>query len=327
MAGELISRKEKHSVHSKAKSIVAGRYTTCRWKQAEKAIRNTGGGGESGSHAQAKPRTTASGTPTEAPLAAALQPLAMNPRLRTLVNRIVGLETAATITAAHIAAICENMRSLNPNYRSKLVYDLRQILRRIGRHDCEVGLPRLKKAQPREVTVATEEFEKVARTAGPALELAMLLSRDAAIRIGTVCALRVDQLDFKNNLINGSTKNNRRFNVPMTSRLRERLLFAAYRAKEPSDTVLGLYRTNRKAFGRDALEVQLKRARVSAGLKTSWGFHDLRRTAARALYNETKDIRKVQRLLAHANVATTFWYLGNATIDLTGEEIERSLNK
>jgi integrase len=54
----------------------------------------------------------------------------------------------------------------------------------------------------------------------------------------------------------------------------------------------------------------------------AWSMHDLRRTAARQLYDRTKDIRKVQRLLGHASPVATWWYIGNNGQPLTAAELE-----
>lgn len=58
-----------------------------------------------------------------------------------------------------------------------------------------------------------------------------------------------------------------------------------------------------------------------------WTLHDLRRTAARELYDNTRDLRLVQALLGHANLAQSLWYLSDATHTLTADHLEQSGRK
>jgi Phage integrase family len=52
-----------------------------------------------------------------------------------------------------------------------------------------------------------------------------------------------------------------------------------------------------------------KRCLERAGLSTDWSLHDLRHSAADALYRVTGDIVLAQQLLRHADVRTTRGYL------------------
>lgn len=221
-----------------------------------------------------------------------------------------------------MAQIAEQFHGLRPHYKATLQSQLRGLLRRLGRPETSIGIPRAIGVQPREVTVPALELEAVLRAAPPALHLALLLARDAGLRVGTIVKLRCCDCDFERRLILGNTKNNRRFNVPMTQRLYERLLWTVAESRDPENTVLELLRPTRKNYGVDAMEVQLRRAKQTAKVQGNWTFHDLRRTTARDLYTATGDIRKVQRFLSHVHLRTTFWYIGNQAIDLSPHELE-----
>jgi integrase len=171
------------------------------------------------------------------------------------------------------------------------------------------------------------ELEAVLRVAAPALHLAILLARDAGLRLGTVVRLKVSDCDFDRMELHGSTKNRRRFSIPMTSRLRARLLWVCSSGQDGDQTVLELLRPTRKPYGVDAMEKQLIKAKAAAKLHSHWTFHDIRRTTARDLYKATGDIRKVQRFLSHSNPRTTLWYLGNLAIELDKSEIETAINQ
>jgi integrase len=153
----------------------------------------------------------------------------------------------------------------------------------------------------------------------------MLLAREAALRIGTILQFSVSNCDFNRRQITGRTKRHASYTLPMTKRLYEKLLWCAAGARDALEPLLAQYHTGeRKTYEYASLHRALRDTQQAAGLRRgAWSFHDLRRTAARELYQSTKDIRKVQRLLAHSNPWHTFWYLGNAGLDLDAEDIEQ----
>jgi len=51
--------------------------------------------------------------------------------------------------------------------------------------------------------------------------------------------------------------------------------------------------------------------------------HDLRRTAAVAMLEQTHDIRTVQALLGHTDLKTTLWYLDHDSVKVDRETLER----
>ena len=225
------------------------------------------------------------------------------------------------LAAEHIAWTCEELHGLNPHYIQTLQSELRGLLRRLGRADLCQCIPAARGTLPREVTVPEVEFWATIAKAGPALELAMLIAHDAALRLGTICALTPDSLDWDAKTISGRTKRQNAFCVPMTTRLQERLSWAAAQCKSRDMTLLGSYRASPKPYRIDAIEVQLRRAKTQARAGP-WCFHDIRRTAARRLFDQTHDVRKVQRLLGHMHLRTSLWYLGNLSTELSVAELD-----
>jgi integrase len=182
----------------------------------------------------------------------------------------------------------------------------------------------LKPVRPRETTVPDIEFETVFRVAGPMLQLVLLLAREAGLRHATILHFTAANCNFETRMVSGRSKAYSSYTVPMSNRLFERLLFACAGAVDANEPLLCQYNQQRKKPHYNSLTCSLSRAKKLAGITAHWGLHDLRRTAARALYERTGDIRKVQRLLGHASPQQSWWYLGNAGITLTHQDMERT---
>ena len=182
----------------------------------------------------------------------------------------------------------------------------------------------MKPVRPRETIVSDLEFEFVFRVAGPMLQLIMLLAREAGLRHATILSFTAANCNFETRMVSGRSKAYSSYTVPMTNRLYNRLLFACAGAQDAREPLLCQFNRQRKKPHYNSLTSALSRAKKLAKVTTPWGLHDLRRTAARALYERTGDIRKVQRLLGHAQPNQSWWYLGNAGIDLTSADLERS---
>jgi integrase len=172
------------------------------------------------------------------------------------------------------------------------------------------------------VTVTELEFEQVFHAAGSALQLAMLLARDAGLRRAAIWNITAANCNFEKRIISGVTKNAAMYLVPMTQRLYERLLFVCASTNDAQESLLATFNVRRKKPNYGSMTNWLHETKKRAGVKTEWGFHDLRRTAARALYERTHDLRKVQRLLSHSNMQQSCWYLGAQGIDLEAADLE-----
>jgi integrase len=161
----------------------------------------------------------------------------------------------------------------------------------------------------------------VLEAAGPKLRLALLLARDAALRISACLKLEHRHIDFEANEIAGKTKRNTNYRVAMTKRLRDELAYASHIAK-PGKPIICVFNRYGLQPHQSSLSHELIKVKKTLGITRPWGFHDLRRTAARALYQRTGDIRKVQSLLGHTSLTSTLWYLGNAGQQPSAEELE-----
>jgi integrase len=201
---------------------------------------------------------------------------------------------------------------------------LRAALRAIGAPaGANAGIPGLKPVRPRETTVPDLEFEAVYRAAGPALQLALLLAREAGLRHKAIRELKLCNCDFENRALTGRTKAWSTYNVPMTKRLETKLRWFREGAEDWSLPILQRFNRAQLPLCATNLDHKLREAKKGAGCAGSWGFHDLRRTGARAIYAAFHDIRKVQRFLGHLNPQHSWWYLGLEATELTHADIEQ----
>ncbi|HUV70185.1 MAG TPA: tyrosine-type recombinase/integrase [Terracidiphilus sp.] len=213
-------------------------------------------------------------------------------------------------------------KAKTPAYQRALQWELRLFILRNGISvDTMRAFRKIARQGPREQLVPEDEFEAVFAIASNRLRLAMILARDAALRRSAIEQFTNSNIDFDHGEVFGTTKGNSRYRVPMTSRLREILsLIAPFAAKgEPLIATVGRDRRQVKAC---TLLWELKETQRKAGGPFEWSMHDLRRTAARQLYERSKDIRKVQRLLGHASPVATWWYIGNAATALDAADLE-----
>lgn len=206
---------------------------------------------------------------------------------------------------------------------------LRRALRLASAPAALIGaITQLPPAVPREITVPEEQFERALRHAPPYLELVMLLAHEAGLRINTARLLTRGHCDFETRRILGRTKGGARFDIPMTARLHDRILWFCAAAQADDEPLTAVFRLPRETPKLETLRKALSIAKREAGIvHCSWGMHDLRRSLARKLYLATGDLHKVQALLGHRMLHTTCWYLGNGLVQLRHGEIEGAASR
>lgn len=241
--------------------------------------------------------------------------------LRQAIFRHIAHLAIEEVKPHHVAAIVAEFRHINPVSRYSYISTLGSWLRRIGCGLATNGMPANPRPGPRERIVSAVEYEAAVRHASAPGALAMLLANEACLRAGAIATLCRHNLDFKQNVMRGKTKAGANYNVPMTPRVRERLLWVAAGA-EPEEPLVKSIAYRRTAQTAQTLDHHIRQAKKRAGISTAWTLHDLRRTAARRVYERTKDVRKVQRVLSHKSLATTMWYLGDAGTDVTAEDLQ-----
>ena len=148
----------------------------------------------------------------------------------------------------------------------------------------------------------------------------LLLCRDAALRAAT--AYGVCGGNIVKGRIQVKTKNHGSIAVPLGVELQGMVSAAvalSRSARQPLIEALGAPGGPHHA---GAMHHRLKRAKERAGVTSVWTFHDLRRTAAQALYEQSRDLRTVQSLLGHKQIGNTLRYLNAARVELTPEMLK-----
>lgn len=210
------------------------------------------------------------------------------------------------------------------NYQRAMQWELRLFVLRNGCNPLILGgLRKIPRQGPREQLAPCDEFESVYAIASNRLRFAMVLARDAALRRSAIETFSNANIDWDHGEIFGVTKNDTRYRVPMTKRLRT-ILAGVSACAEPGETFLGALSRDRRAIKACTIlsELKLTQKKQNDGQPMKWSLHDLRRTAARELYQRTQDIRKVQRLLGHQSPLATWWYIGNVGQHLDASDLE-----
>lgn len=117
--------------------------------------------------------------------------------------------------------------------------------------------------------------------------------------------------------------------IPATPRLKV-LLDAAATSTPPGTSLVSAL--NGKPLTATGASYQFQRMRAAAPIRQDLRTHDLRRTMATALYDQTKDLRAVQAFLGHKSLLSTVTYIaphdpGQLKKLLTSAEIPLSMQR
>jgi integrase len=220
------------------------------------------------------------------------------------------------LTAATILEISDTIarsgRALHT--RSNYASALRRILRYLWEFHAAPKLDsyvrRYPGLRPRNVLVNDDEREALLAAAPPHMKLWLLLCGDLAIRSGTACRLAPAHYDAQRRALTFTTKMGERLTLPTTQAIETMLDECDMRNPDPF--VRQLWHRHRNhptaAKDQDTLQTALRKLRRTLGLREVHA-HDLRRTAAVAIYRHTGDLRDAQALLGHRSLPATLHYL------------------
>ena len=193
-----------------------------------------------------------------------------------------------------------------------------------------VKLLRYEKKPPRFLT--KEEVSKLMEAASPWLKPILTIMLNTGVREGERKRLNFNDIDFKNKIIIVSSSKTKEFRaVPMNQEVEKTLRWLQKNYIPPYSNFNGTVprKEHQKEFvfcNEDGSQVQsikksFSNACKKAGLK-GVSPHTLRHTFASHLVMSNVDLRTVQGLLGHKNIATTMIYS-----HLTGEHLARGVEK
>jgi integrase len=211
----------------------------------------------------------------------------------------------------HIPLICEVFKKYGPNTRYQYHSVLRTLLRNLAldfgaQPGLERGVPHLDPPDPRGVTVSDEEKAQLLAGANPSLRCFILLCSDLAIRSGTAVTISPQNYDKALGTLSFRTKKGRAVTLPVTSELAS--IFAAA-SRCPAQMPYCSFLSTRKTSGQSSQQQTFRRLCKTLGIDRHFTPHDLRRTTAVTVMNQTHDIRQVQATLGHRRLSSTIHYL------------------
>jgi integrase/recombinase XerD len=124
------------------------------------------------------------------------------------------------------------------------------------------------------------------------------------LRVGELCSLKIQDLDLQQGIgwvRSGKGKKDRMFIIP--ARIKKQL--HSYMKKQKGEYLFG---TKKGRMSERAVQKMIHRLKTKCGIEKKVTPHTLRHTFATHLLNRGVDIRRIQELLGHSNLATTQIY-------------------
>lgn len=237
---------------------------------------------------------------------------------------VVGNKSAAQLAPSDVVIAAADYARHAPWTRYQRASCFRKLLRNLaaefGAPDLSAVVPKVVPPRPRNVTASDDERTRIMQAAPLHLRAFLLLCSDMAMRSGTAVRISPNHYDAATGNVSYSTKFGDKQTLPATAELRA--IFAV--ANGPKDVPYvvqlnprgsGGLRTNRTADNKSVqsnLQAQLKRLRFALGISKRIIPHDLRRTTAVRVYEDTHDLRAVQHILGHRGLPQTLHYLDHA---------------
>ncbi|MGO9642134.1 MAG: tyrosine-type recombinase/integrase [Candidatus Acidiferrales bacterium] len=226
-------------------------------------------------------------------------------------SRSFGHLKAEALTAAETNALLASWRaslatSTTHQFRIHLHAFLAFLAAR-GGPDLTSTLNRAAVPDARTETFTNGEVSSVLHEANAGMKLFVLLALDAGMRTGTALAITPENWNRQSGVLTFTTKGDRKMSIPATERLAD-LLNAAATTAQPGESLVH-HLTAALSNTERAFRQRWNKIKHTAGVTRDIRPHDLRRTAATRLYNQTKDLRVVQQFLGHRSLLATVKYI------------------
>jgi len=169
------------------------------------------------------------------------------------------------------------------------------------------NLTRMRQPGPRTLIAQDDELQRLLQNAEPWLRCWLLLTGGLALRFSEALHLPYAAWNQGANTLTLTTKGHQTLTLPVTPELTDLLTLCPQ--PDPMTPILQLLRGEK--VSREIVRRAWNRLKEKAHVNKHLRPHDLRRTVAVRLYNQTHDIIAVQQLLGHTNLRSTAWYLAH----------------
>jgi integrase len=217
------------------------------------------------------------------------------------------------LTAPHIAALIMTWKS---QHNTSTVHSYRAFLHNFLEFVDEASGTKLARHVPhvptplaRTVVWQTADFLTVLNASPTWFRCFLLMCRYIGLRHQEAQNITPRHWNPETNTITLDRKAGSHSELPLPLELATMFKFAA--EQNPDAPILATLgsRTHNERY----LTKKLAAIKTKAGVKNDATIHDLRRTCARELYDNTHDLRLVQQLLGHRNLSSTLAYVGMTT--------------
>jgi len=216
---------------------------------------------------------------------------------------------AQQLRAFHIATLIEHWKT---HYKRSTVFSYRGALKRLLRYlDATARtalshqVPRVQHGSRRTTTATPEELHRLLQLAPAWLKLLILLCTQLGLRSGAAAKAAPHNWRAQENVLVLTSKGGKTRAYPVTPQIQPLLQLAA----EKNPTVPFIEALRGRPFNPAARHRPWHTLKRQAAVNPNLTFHDLRRTAATALYEKTRDILAVKEFLGHEWLNSILHYI------------------
>lgn len=191
--------------------------------------------------------------------------------------------------------------------RAKLLRHFLGLAERITQQPgLRAGVPKLREPEPRAITATNPEATTLLDTAPAWLRCYLLLCIECGLRRETAVRVAPSHYDKDTATITIDTKNQQTIRRPASPRLQA--LFAAAEPRSPEHPYWHALRGTGRCTSA-AVYTAWKRLKKNTATRDLLRLHDLRRTCACRIYEQTHDLVAAQAALGHRSMEQTVNYL------------------